>query len=1111
MKRVSILSLVVVLISACAEKISFESMESPVFRAVEAKESGIEFLNSITPNDSLSFATFAAFNNGGGVAAGDLDNDGLVDLYFVSNEGENHLYRNLGELRFEKISDAPGVGGQASWQTGVTMADVNGDGWLDIYVSCVSGFRGTTGHNELYLNKGNFTFTESAKAFGLDQRSIGTQAAFFDFDHDGDLDCYLLNYAIHDANTYESISAKGRVDEKSGDKLLENRNGRFIDVTKKSGIIPAYNGFGLGVTVSDLNHDGWEDIYVSNDFHEDDFFYVNQKDGTFRESLRTYFAHVSRYSMGSDAADINNDGYIDLMTLDMMPPDEVVEKSTIGEDPNLTTYYKRSFGYYPQVSRNCLQLNLGGMRFVDIAGFAGVQATDWSWAVLMADFDLSGTKDMFVSNGVLHRPNDLDFLDFLYNEYKNQQDSGTSSTQLERPDYRDYEQLPAGQSRNFFFEGQGDGRFVEKSLSYGFDAEDVSTGATYADLDNDGDLELITNRLNNRSLIYENTAADLNQGSYLMVKLEGAGQNSFALGAKVIAYYNDQMQLQENVNVRGFQSSVPPILHFGFRPEQLELDSLVVQWSKGGITTLRGVRLNQFLQVSVTDSQKEANRDEVAEHSNKTFLEEQDNPIAYRHVEDNFIDFSRDVLIPFRMSLEGPALAVGDVNRDGLEDVFLGGATNQVAELWLQSPSGAFQKIQQKLFELDTAYEDVSAQFIDVDNDTDLDLYVVSGGNEFHHQDDRLYINNGGKGNFIRANYPKIKGNKSCLAAGDFDQDGDLDLFIGGRNEIGAYGQIPRSFLMVNDGLGAFSNQIQSHDPSLERIGMVTDAKWIDTDQDDDLDLVLVGEFMPITIFENRDGHLERCAPISSEPISGLYHSLASADFDGDGDIDLIAGNLGLNSKLLKSPNAGVRMYVDDFDNNRKLDQILSYQRGDRWFPAIVKKSELDKAMPQIFRRRFEKNIDFAGRSMDEIFSLEELERCTILEADQLASIYLENTGNNRFKTHPLPTEIQYSSVHALLIDDINDDEHLDVLVGGNFHGTDSYQGPYDASFGWVLLGNGRGSFEVKMPQESGFLIDGQQRTIERIRIGDQVHYLVASNDGPLRMFKKENNGSSVL
>ena len=1083
----------------CKQPVSIEPLSAPLFNLLDQAESGIDFVNEVTPDDSLSFATYAGFNNGGGVALGDINNDGLVDIFFVSNQGDNRLYLNKDEMNFDDITETSGVAGKADWQTGVTMVDINDDGWLDIYVSCVSGLHGTQGHNELYINQGNLTFTEEASLYGLASRDISTHAAFFDYDLDGDLDCYLLTYAGHDANTYESLVAQGRQMETGGDRLLQNREGKFIDVTSRSGIISSYNGFGLGVAISDFNQDGWPDIYVSNDFHEDDFFYLNQGNGTFKEALRAHFGHTSRFSMGSDVADINNDGFMDLITLDMMPPEENIEKSTVGEDPNLITYYKRSFGYYKQVSRNCLQLNLGGQRFVDISGFAGVQATDWSWAPLFADFDLDGKKDLFVSNGVLHRPNDLDFLDFAYQEFRSQQDSGRSSEEILRPTFKDYEKLPDGSYHNFFFKGMGDGRFSDHSEIAGLTFPDVSTGAAYADLDNDGDLDLVCNRLNAPSIVLQNLRNDDQKGSYLTIRLEGMETNRFAVGAEVRVFTNDQMQLQYNMPSRGFQSSVDFRLYFGFDSTVTLLDSLTVSWPNGSKTKLEQVATGQIVDIS----EKESAPSVRPENPTATLLKEMVSPISFRHKENNFIDFSRDALIPFRMSLEGPALAIGDVNRDNLEDVFIGGAGDQAAELWIQKEDGSFTRSFQPQITEDSIYEDVAAILFDVDRDFDLDLYVVSGGNEFKNQEDRLYINNGGNGNYMKGRLNAPTGNKSCIAAADFDEDGDVDLFIGGRNEIAAYGQIPRSYLLVNDGLGQYTNLADSIGKGLSRLGMVTDAKWSDTDADGDLDLVVVGEFMPVTIFENIAGRLKRCKKLTEIEYSGLFQCVVTEDFDGDGDIDIMAGNLGLNSKLLKTDRSSIRLYSSDFDHNRKIDQILAYEREGKWYPAIVKKSELGKVMPTIFQKRIIKNADFAGKTIEEIFTSEELAEADILEANELASIYLENTGGHTFTSHRLPDEIQYSSVHTLLAQDLNGDSHLDVLVAGNFEGADAYQGPYDASYGWVLLGDGSGNFEVKLPKASGFLVDGQVKSILPIKIGGQTNFMIATNDQALRLFRK--------
>jgi enediyne biosynthesis protein E4 len=824
-----------------------------LFEKLDSKKTHIDFSNNITETKDFNILDYLYFYNGGGVSAGDINNDGLVDLFFVSNQGKNKLYLNKGNMEFEDISVKAGIEGFSDWKTGVTMADVNADGLLDIYVCAVGNFKGMEGSNELYINNGDLTFTEKANAFGLDFTGFSTQAAFFDYDKDGDLDCYLLNHAVHNTRSYDRVNTRMLKDNEAGDYLYRNEGGHFKDVSKESGIYQAAMGYGLGLSVGDLNNDGWLDLYVSNDFHEDDYYYINQQNGTFKEGIKDHFKHLSRFSMGSDMADINNDGYQDIMTLDMYPEDERVEKSSVGEDPLDIYLYKLQFGYFNQYSRNCLQLNMGGKKFSDIAASSGVAATDWSWSTLLADYDGDGIKDIFISNGILRRPNDLDYLKFVIGDSLHY---GLPTS--EKLDQQAIDLMPSGKVHNYLYKGAKDLRFIDKSMAWGFEAEGISNGAAYADLDNDGDLDLISNNLNESAGIYQNNARQLLKHNFIKIKFKGEGGNTFGIGAKVILKTKDGQQLQQLMPTRGFMSSVEPTLLFGIGT-LAQVDSLIVIWENQKIEIIKNPKINQTLVLSQKNAQIPVKDFQFFEPVKPMFEEVTSTiSVGYKHLENTYFDFNRELLIPFKVSIEGPKMAVGDVNGDGLDDFYVGGAKYQAGQLFLQKGTG-FVPSKQTAFFVDSLYEDVDALFFDADGDKDQDLYVVTGGNEFYdqmpEQFDRLYLNDG-KGNFTRdmQALPPMFDNKSVVRPCDFDRDGDVDLFVGGRVVAYSYGKSPRSYLLVNNGKGKFKDVTVAQAPDLREAGMISEAIWSDIDGDGDQDLTVVGDWMPIKMFVNNSG-----------------------------------------------------------------------------------------------------------------------------------------------------------------------------------------------------------------------------------------------------------------
>jgi len=1111
------------LLIACKTENNPEN-ETPLFELADAKKTGLDFVNKLENTKDINILDYLYFYNGAGVSAGDVNNDGLTDLFFVSNQGKNKLYLNQGKFQFKDVSEAAGILGTSDWKTGVTMADVNGDGLLDIYVCAVSNYKGLKGTNALYINNGigpngQVTFVERAADYGLDFEGFATQAAFFDYDRDGDLDVYLLNHAVHTSRSYDQVSTRNLFNNEAGDYLLENQlitaDGtlppdkpvKFKDVSKQAGIFQAAMGYGLGIAITDINNDGWDDIYITNDFHEDDYLYLNNGNGTFKESIKDYFRHLSRFSMGCDAADINNDGYPDIMTLDMYPQDEIVEKTSSGEDPYDIYLYKLQYGYHNQYSRNCLQLNMGGKKFSDIGLMAGVAATDWSWSTLLADYDNDGLKDIFISNGIVRRPNNLDYVKFTTND--SLQHAMETSKAVDK---KVISMMPEGKVHNYFFRGAKNMQFQDKSLAWGFSEPNISNGAAYADLDNDGDLDLITNNINQPASIYRNNSNQLLKNNYLKIKLTGNKLNKFGLGAKVFLKSEGKLlQMQQLSPTRGFMSSVEPVLVFGLG-KQTTVDSLFVIWGNQRAEIRTNVKANTTLVLDQANASLDAKGiyPTLFPQSEPTFREVTGKyTLNYKHEENNYLDFYRESLMPFQVSTEGPKLAVGDVNNDGLDDFYVGGAKWQAGKLFIQQTSGKFVSTNQKLFQSDSTYEDVDAVFFDADQDKDLDLYVVTGGNEFYdkmpEQFDRLYLNDG-QGNLTkRNNLPAMYDNKSCVKPADFDGDGDLDLFVGGRVVGYQYGINPNSYLLVNDGRGRFTDATTRVAPTLRKAGMTTDAQWADIDQDGDLDLMVVGDWMPIKVFENQQNKLvEKTVATGLENLKGLWQTIRGADFDKDGDIDFVVGNIGTNTKFRKSEAGGLKMYVKDIDGNSTLDHILTYRLNDNWYP-VASKDELAKQLPLI-NKKFTNYKDFAGKTIEALFDEKQLQDAPVLEVNSFESVYLENTGKGNFKHLALPREAQVSKIFSFFIQDADQDGNLDVLLGGNLYGVSTYQGRYDASYGLFLRGNGKGKFTSVLPTTSGFLLEEQVRDIKLVKTATGELLLVARNGLPLQLFETNRN-----
>jgi len=1094
-KGLTIFLISIILFSACEskEELKANEDEKTLFSLLTPEETGIDFINEVVNQKDFNIFKYRNFYNGGGVAIGDINNDGLPDIYMTANMGSNKLYLNKRDFKFEDISETSNTVGNKSWSTGVVMVDINADGWLDIYVCNAGNVKGDNQRNELFINNGDLTFTEKAEEYNLADNGFTTHTAFFDYDNDGDLDAYILNNSFIPVTSLNYSNKRNLRDKDwnlpevlkgGGDKLMRNDNGKFTDVSEEAGIYGSLIGFGLGITVGDVNNDMLLDIYVSNDFYERDYLYINNGDGTFTEDIKNQMSHLSLSSMGADMADINNDGKPEIFVTDMLPENDERLKNTSDFERYDVYQLKKSKDFYNQYMQNTLQLNNGDNTFSEIAFYSGVAQTDWSWGALLFDMDNDGYKDIYVCNGIYHDVTNQDFMDFFANEvYQKMAISGVKTSQDSV-----INSMPSTPVSNYAYKNNQDLTFTNKTKSWGFDEPGFSNGAAYGDLDNDGDLDLIINNINMPLFVYKNNS----KNNYLKFNLKGEQQNTFAVGSVVEIYTNNQILRQELIPSRGFQSSVDYAMTFGIGKVE-KVDSIKIIWPNKKVQLIGSTNANQTLNLSIEQASGDLKKQKNIQ-SKLYFSEVNTNLKA--HKEDAYVDFDYEGLIPKMLSKEGPAIAIGDVDNDGIDDVFIGGAFNQEGQLYVQNKIG---ELTPSNFITEAVFEDTYAVFIDVDNDNDLDLVVGSGGNFKQARTGIRIYTNDGNGNFGEYQIiARINANISSIAPYDFDDDGDIDLFIASLSVPGIYGINPENMLLENDGRGNFTNITDSKAPNTKFIGMTTDAIWEDIDGDNKKDLILVGEWMSPKIFINTGTHLLELSTNLKE-YSGLYNTVEGVDLDNDGDIDLVLGNRGLNSTYKADTKNPAKMFVADFDNNGTIEQIFTRTINGRDVPIHLKR-ELTGQINSLKKQNL-KFSEYATKSINDLFSSEVLEASTVKIINTFASLIAINNGNGNFTVKELPSIAQLSCICDIQCEDINKDGYLDLILAGNNFNYKPQFSRLDANQGLVLFGNENGSF--KNQTKTGFKVKGEVKAMEWLTDQSGKRYLiVAVNNSKPKIFR---------
>ena len=1099
MKTFFYLIICLILFFSCSqEKIKSDKL---IFKKLSTEKTGINFSNNLTENDSLNYFSYAYIYMGGGVSAGDINNDGLIDLFFTGNMVKNRLYLNKGNLQFEDISEKAGLLGDNRWFTGVTMADVNNDGYLDIY--CSVGGKFSPKQNRLYINNGDLTFTESAEKYGIDDVGNSIQATFFDYDLDGDLDLYIANYPptkFNAPNYFYQFKMRDPQDIET-DKLFRNDGEKFTNVTDEAGL----RSFGLSnsATIGDLNNDGWPDIYVSNDFNVPDYMFINNKNGTFSEQLKSATNQTSLYGMGVDIADFNNDQLLDIIQMDMTPENNRRSKANMASMNPAIFWGTVNAGFHYQYMQNMLQLNNGVINdslpsFSNISRLGGLASTDWSWGSLFADLDNDGWKDIFISNGTRREINNKDYFDALRKKRISKKDFLKQSLEI-----------PSEKIDNFVFKNNGDLTFEKVNDIWGIEYEGFSNGCVYVDLDNDGDLEIVLNNIDDFATVFENTSSNIN--NHLTLRFNGPDKNKFGLGVKVTLMADKLTQFQEMTLTRGFQSSVAPQLHFGIG-KALHVDSLKIEWPDGKTQLLVNVEKNQFLKIDYIEA-NHVSESIKSKQSFKLFTTVTDTSIVvnHKHVENFYDDFEQEVLLPHKNSAFGPFISVGDLNGDKLDDFIVSGAHNNQTAVFFQAAKG-FIKQQITDMNYDSDYEDLGSLIFDADGDGDNDIYMVSGGNEFDPNSelllDRLYINDG-KGNFTKSNtaLPEMISSGSRVYNFDFDKDGDQDLFVSGRLVPKNYPLPAQSYILENvstNGIPKFIDVTKQIAPELEKIGLVTSATWTDFDNDGWTDLILAGEWMPITIFKNNNGEFNNITKkMGLESTTGWWYSIKEGDFDKDGDIDFVVGNLGQNYKYKADKKETFDIYFNDFDHNNKNDIVLSYFNEGEKFP--LRGRECSSQQIPAIKKKFENYDSFSVATLEEVYTEDDLKKSLHYQVESFGSVYLENNGD-KFIMHQLPNMAQFSNINQILVDDFNNDSNLDIIIGGNLYESEVETPRNDASIGLFLKGDGKGNFKAVYGRKSGLYISGNVKDLSLIKINKDQFIIASKNDDYLQFIKIEEN-----